>query len=1477
MPTYDEILNQARQQKSAPATQGKKPTPTIPPVATSSTTTTQTSQSTSPESSVAFQIGKGLRDILTNKESLPTLWESFKTGTKKTGANLLQLGSVLNEASPVTKLMEAILPKSMTESRKSGTEAIIESIFSKTKQQKESYTKDKSGGQKFLYDVGEYVPAQIATLLTPIPGDEVATAAPLLKLFGLAGKEVAESQLIYNPLEHADEDQLKARMEDALFNVGAWGVAEGTGRIGKKAIETMAIKPMKWAINTIADRQIKKVESETLENLAPFINGGINEVLDSDKIKLDRTTFLDTVKGVKPIDSETREFFSTPEWRSVVKQYGTDIANYPETVKVLKPVAEDSILETQGLMGLLEAPKVDIYNTIAADVADISQDLASMSIEKVEQKSGKLGMLLTMLDEAQSRYNLKIDRPGVSKLINNLAENIRNLDDFNMGVANIEMKQGVYDMLDQAGILSPLVELKKISSGVMAEKAQFSPDSFLAEVFDKKMAGITDAAELVDRLKELGFGVNEAADLIEFVQDIPSKTQLKQLRTALKPVKPIDVQAELQQLVKIDDTVKIETPYLLAKAKESQLEKQLLSQETTQFEKAKPLIDESMSPEVKQSVSDAGVAIAQTQAPDVDKIGVSQAIYNMAAISDPKVSAATAFDALPSYANAILAQVENIASSPIPEVAGQRTGLIADLFEKAKSFLFNNKITSSLFSAQNKMFSTSTARVNGMYQFLDNSTQALTRASKRMEDELYTRLRPETFNIFADALEKGTYDSFTPAEKEAVDIWQSYARNILQFTNTLRVALGKSEIPLQERYFPRQIQDVIKSTLTDTVENEKLLNEFDSRAIYKRTLQNLSTAIHEKDIRNILPIYFNSNMLHINSLVRQYVNKQTNNYWEDVELETFKSRMKMSAWTPDVEQEWAGAFYEFGKGVGNALQTVAEKLKLKKVEQVPISKETKEWLMANEKLSQEKAIIDAVKKGYFDVRKSDWGKTLGTITNAPLLLSSTVQLMLNASFTATNMLQVPVASFKTFGISSLPSAVKAWTKSYVFNTASEIVGFSYAKEQKNILETLGYLGARQSTYGDGITMLDFLGKFGRGLTWNITWTEQNNRLAGMFLAEDLLNKRLVNISKPEAKRIAAEFSAAFNFIAGKYTNPSIKTSWLGRQLYQFQQFPISDSILTLNAWENVVSKDKSATDAFYNIISGIGDKELLDRVKPQIKNLAPSSIDNLSGLLASYATTYAATVSTINLFNIAYGFLIDKEPEINTSRAEKLSKETVTPFAGVISPLTTALSKVGSTSPSADVLSEFRTPSLDVQANMVNLVIFGSKKIQAMATGDVVGAYDADEKMEQTIQKLAPVFIQRTTDFFDAVSSGSVYSKTQKGQVQYSLSKDKAESPLTVLFFGRGALGESQEYLETASKVGAKDKLNEDAKSAFFKSLETKDPSEKEKYMSAYRKLLQAGAKKVTPDQVKEREKRKGTNLIERTKEQLPKEQRNRL
>jgi len=393
---------------------------------------------------------------------------------------------------------------------------------------------------------------------------------------------------------------------------------------------------------------------------------------------------------------------------------------------------------------------------------------------------------------------------------------------------------------------------------------------------------------------------------------------------------------------------------------------------------------------------------------------------------------------------------------------------------------------------------------------------------------------------------------------------------------------------------------------------------------------------------------------------------------------------------------------------------------------------------------------------------------------------------------------------------------------------------------------------------------------------NLTWTEKANRLTDTFLASDYFKKKIPTLSKEQNLRLAAEFSAAMNFISGKYTDPSVKSSYLGRMLYQFQQFPISDSVLTLNAWENVIRNDRPASQAFLNIIGGIGDKDMYSKAVEQIDSLSPNSVNSLLGLFSSYFVAMGSTLATVNLFNMIYSFTSGKEAVISTGRTKQVSKETVTPFSSTLAPIK-ELMTAEDTASLGSILDNFKTPSINAQLGMTNMFIAANQKMYAMANGDVIGMYAADDKMNESMQMLIPVFQKRLKDFSDVVSTGNIYSTKDLDQVQYQLNKDKAESPLTVLVAGRSGLEDfekTQELFKTTKDITGK---NEKAKEAFFSALNSKDPRDKERFMQAYYKLIGEGAKRVTPSQYRDNEEKKQKSLRERLLQTVPKQQRREL
>lgn len=1473
MPTYEELLQQANAPTVTTTPSGEGGGSSYEELLrmsgvspSSDIQTTQAPQLEDKSETFGFKLGQEIRSIFT-KEGATAAKTGVKAGALETGASLL---SALNELLK-TKGRQYTIPVK----DKNIISNWADSLRKKALDIKNTELEGKTGGQKFAAGVAEFAPATVVTSL--LSGGTTSTATGLKALSKLAKPvigEIVESQLIYNPLEHEGENQIVARTNAAINDVLSYGVFKGVTKTARGVVNNLVVKPMKYAVENISSKVFKKMEAEVFDNFSSTISAGVNDVLDGDMVKLDRAAFLDIITGRAPMDSNAREFFSTPEWKNIIGKYGTKFEDYPEVLRVNKPQTATDVVSGYGLSGFLSAPKEDIFKRIADDILDIAGKASRFSDNEVKGKSGELGLLFNFMDGLEGQYSIKVDRTKIANLIKESTSYIRELDDYNLGITNVEMKQGIIDTLISANAYDNLRMLKNIIGLSKADNY----DAMIAS-YDKwaRKSGSYSSDELLQTLRESGFNIEGHDDLVEMALELPTKTSIANLTKELKAPEELDINALVRDAISIDEK-QIEAPkYVASSLIRKQADQELKDAIIPESEIIEKQTEAILSAEAKIEFEKAAEVSIELGLDDMDSNFVSKSLFNMTALLDKSVPADEAFNNIPGYAYSILTQINNIASKPVMEEAHKKANLLSRAISKGKSILFQSKALGSLFSAQNKMFSESTARVNAMFSFMDNATQALKIANKRVEEELYQKIRPEMMDKFADAIETQKFTDFTQSEMEAVKIWQSYASNILEFTNVLRENLGKNVIPKQEYYFPRQIQDIIKQTMLDVANNEQMLTKIDSRAIYKRTLDTLNEAVHEKDIKKILPIYFNSSMVHINSLIKQATDKAARTRWMGEELEMFQSRLKQGAYLESVEKEWSDVFTNLGRKIGNALQVGAETIGLKKKpEQVRIADETREFLMENKVLSEEPAIKEALEKGYFEIKQGDWGNAFAKMTGAPVYLSSTMQLVLNASFTAMNMAQPLVQATKVFGVSSLPTVMKSWFKGYVMNSAAELVGSSYAHQEKNILKTLGYLGLKNTVYGDGTQLFDYLGKVGRGLMFNLTWTEKANRLTSTFLASDYFKKKIPSLTKEQNLRLAAEFSAAMNFISGKYTDPSVKSSYLGRMLYQFQQFPISDSVLTLNAWENVIRNDSPASQAFLNIIGGIGDKDMYSKAVAEIDNLAPGSVNNLLGLFSSYYVAYASTIATINLFNVIYAFASGKEPVISTGRAEKVSKESVVPFSSSLAPIAEMMTSQD-TADLGSILDGFKTPGINAQLGMTNMFIAANQKMYAMATGDIVGMYAAEDKMNESMQLLIPVFQKRLKDFFDVVSSGNIYSSKDRDQVQYQLSKEKAESPLTVLVAGRSGLEDfekTQGLFKTTKDISSK---NEKAKEAFFSALNSRDPRDKERFMQAYYKLIGEGAKRVTPQQYRENEEKKQRSLRERLLETVPKQQRRGL
>lgn len=414
----------------------------------------------------------------------------------------------------------------------------------KATEQKEKASEGLSGVQKFGGAVAEFLPGVIAT--APIASVATAPQGSSLaaRVLPRVAEEIVESQLVFNPEEYDKDNILQARAWSAVQDIASYGVIKGAGKVAKPVL-----KKMGKAVLTVGDNVIKKATRV-------FINDAADEVLDKATYELGKQDFLDILQGRKVMDDNARNFFSSPEWVNIARKYGTDYEAYPDILRVTIDEPIEETIQTKGVSGLLNKPANDIGQDVKRMVSEIGRDIASGNVNPAAGKSKMLKVLFNSLDDAEN-YSLKIDRKEIANIVTEYANHIRAVDDFNYAVAEKEFKQATVGMLNDEGLYDPILMLRRISN-LTRNKASDSLDQIASYNKWAKKSNNYAADELADALRRIGFNIEDPAELVDFAQDMPTKTGLK---GKIEAPEPYDLNTKLNNAIKIDSPAnRIEQP-----------------------------------------------------------------------------------------------------------------------------------------------------------------------------------------------------------------------------------------------------------------------------------------------------------------------------------------------------------------------------------------------------------------------------------------------------------------------------------------------------------------------------------------------------------------------------------------------------------------------------------------------------------------------------------------------------------------------------------------------------------------------------------------------------------------------------------------------------------------------------------------------------------------------------------------------------
>ena len=1432
----------------------------------------------------SYQAGQVLRELLSKVGS------SVVGGAKEIATHPVQsfistargaIGGIPKTAAGLVNLYSALpgVPKSPE------TEKKVSSFLTNLGAKIEG--KPTTPTQQFLTSGGEFLPSLIPAAGATEATTEIGEKLPLLgKLLSSsaskAGLDLAfANQLLLDP-NSTEEGKAKINRIEQFKNDYLGGVALGvTGKVLGKVAE-----PITKAVKIPIEKVFTSIEKRTTEDfykaMAPVIPDILkrSEILSSalEKIPAEEMNqyelqtiaskdFVDILKGNK----QTTSIFNTDFWKDVAKKYGLSEENYPiEITLPVKKIDQEAI--KSGVTEMLKSPP-ELVNEFKDFLVETAQEQSLVNDEAVGQNLS----IAKLMAEDLEKKGYSINNSQVINFIDKATQFIREQNRFAQDLFGKEAIQETYTSAKERlpNFFTDLQRLKLYLGRFDEEKAFAAWDKSLI----KKGYG---ADEVFDELKKVGF-VSEDETLspsrvIEFVRSLPSKKDIP----AVRPPEPFNINEEFNKIISPKEKI-VETPYAVPKsvAEKTGLQS-LLEKEKTITENATANVISSLPADKQVEYKTIKGIIEQSPLPEEDKINVSKFYDNLYLVSsvDPKDTGQllNTFEAIKSQSRVWIDEIKTIANYDL-DTGSKKISGIANVIEGLKDFISGKGFVRDLVSTQNKLASAKLGRPAAYLNFMYSNVNPLRFLSEKTRDVVLNLIPKEEKNIFAKAYEEGTIDTLSEGSQKAAQIWKAYSDTILDIINGLRIELGKDPIPKVDRYFPRQLSQVLVDAMNDAVKKDTLFTPEGTNHFLARTLDSLG-ALHSNNPDVALKEYTRQTSYHIDYLLKELINRETRHWDEDLKEQLLHGlRSNTPSLTgKEIDSFVADLFTKPAKAVETALNKSGI---IHTIERVPISDELKEAVSASPDLANNPGIKALLDKGYWDLRAVNKESVYETIQKAAVLPALS-KLLLNTSFTLVNTTQTAQEVFKMGGVSSLPDILKGYAKGYVAYPLRGIIKLVAPEFVEDLERTaslgraLGYIEGRFGVYGEGISLLDQFGKFGDILSANIKLTELGNRLSSHYAFLSRIQRKMPNLTEEEARVLASNLSAYVNFVGGRYMSPSIKKGILGSSLYQFMQFPVSDGYITLANWQNILSKDKPLAEVYKNIFLSIGDKDLMDKALAQVDNLTPGQLDSLVGLIFSGTTMATSIVATFNVFNLAHSLITGTEPYISTTRAKQEAIQTMVPFAQLQGRLFTGGTPTYASTPKTDVSLPLQSPTVSTAVSLGNMLKGLTIATEGIFEGDPQKAADGYDYFWLSVYQAAPTFSQRIYDWYDLATTGQVPQRAMGSEkAQYKLKP--GESPLTLLFLGRGTLAGYAE-LEKARKEQLEIKaLNDEAARAFMSALEEKDPVRKQQKLNVYKRLVSKGAIPMTRQGIIYRLRQKQMTATERRLQSLPKAQRYRI
>ena len=706
------------------------------------------------------------------------------------------------------------------------------------------------------------------------------------------GVELAvANQLLYNPLSTEEGQAEVSRLTQAkrdfitgLLFGGATKIAEPFLKIPLK-VASIPIEKVFTAIQ-------KRITDDYYRVLSPVIPDIIKqtdiyvtalermakrmaergETIDQYEVRsIASRDFLDIIQGKKRVTP----IFNVDFWKDIAKKYGLSPENYP--VEITLPVYKvDTQVYKTGVAGLLKSPD-ELVNEFKDFLIDTAQKQAKVNGRAIiEDQLPVIGMMVEEL--GKKGYSVSLEQ--AINFVDRATQFIREDARFVYDIGERDQLLSTYNTLRDRlpDFFTDLQRLKLYLGRFDEEKAFNAWSKYLSrkgvgvdEVFEElRQANIVRPDETLSPQR-----------IIEIVRSIPSKKDIPVVR----PPEPFNIKDEFFKLLTPKEKI-VEQPYVVPKSVAEKTGLQaLLEKEKTITENAKDNIISKLPVNKQVEYKTIKGIIDSSPLSPEEKLTVSKFYDNLYIVSaiDPNdtTQLLNAFDAIKSQSKIWTEEIKTIANYGLDD-GSKKVGKIASVVEGLKNFLSGNPRLRDLVSSQNKLTSAKLGKPAAYMNFMYSNVNPLRFLSEKTRAVVTSLIPEEEKSIFAKAYEEGKINTLSEGSQKAAKIWQAYSDTILSIINDLRIELGKDPIPKVDRYFPRQLSEVLVEAMNDAVKKDTLFTPEGTNHFLSRTLQSLG-ALHSTNPDTAMSEYVRQTNFHIEYLLKELIKRETRHWDEELQ------------------------------------------------------------------------------------------------------------------------------------------------------------------------------------------------------------------------------------------------------------------------------------------------------------------------------------------------------------------------------------------------------------------------------------------------------------------------------------------------------------------------------------------------------------------------------------------------------------------